>query len=405
MYIHRAIEASLHRLLSQRSVVLVMGSRQVGKTTMLRHAVPAGYTYVTLDDYRALQIAERDPLSFFSVYPLPTVVDEAQRASSLLRCLETTQDQSDARGPIVLAGSEACRPLRGADESLLGQIGTLEMSGLSLRELSGSPKVEGYVPCSHADFGQDGKAPEGFDLWRHIQRGQMPKLQDPDVEWESFYSEYIRSYIKRDVRELINIRDELKFFDFLVACAARTGQLFNASDISSTVGIDSKTVQSWLSVLQASGLVHLIRPLWSNPNKRLSKTPKLFFMDTGLVCYLLGWTNPIAASRGAMSGHLFETFVADEILKSHMNAGRDLRNIWFYRDAQKREIDFVVQDGRVLHPVEVKQSFAPGPEAARHFSALEAFPDFEVGPGSIVCMTDRPYPVAEGVAAISPWDI
>ena len=405
MYIHRSIETAVRRLLPQRKVVLVTGARQVGKTTMLRHTMPAEFSFVTLDDFRALQIAERDPMSFFSVYPLPTVVGEVQHAPSLFRQIKFVVDQSDAKGSIVLTGSQTYRLMHGVSESLAGRVGVLEMSGLSLRELSGSPKSEGYVPLAFADLGQSGKASEGFDLWRHIQRGQMPELQNPDVEWESFYADYVRSYIERDVRELINIKDELKFNDFLVACAARTGQLFNAADISSTVGIDSKTVQSWLSVLQASGLVHLIRPLWSNPNKRLSKTPKLFFMDTGLVCYLLGWTNPVAASRGAMSGHLFETFVADEILKSYMNAGRDLRNIWFYRDAQKREIDFVVQDGHVLHPIEVKQSFAPGPEAARHFSALEAFPDFEVGPGSIVCMTDRPYPVAEGVAAISPWDI
>ena len=316
MYIHRAIESAVHRLLPQRKVVLVTDARQVGKTTMLRHTMPEEFFYMTLDNYRVLQIAERDPMSFFSVYPLPTVVDEVRHAPSFFRQVKFVVDQPDAKGPIVLTGSQDNRLMHGVSESLAGRVSALEISGRSPRELSGSPKREGHIPLALADLGQSERAPERFDLWRHMQRGQMPELQNPDVEWESFYADYVRSYNERDVRRLINIRDEPKFNDFLVAYAERTGQLFNAADISSTVGIDSKTVHSWLSVLQASGLVHLIHPLWSNPNKRLSKRPKLFFMDTGLVCYLLGWTNPIAASRGAMSEHLFETFVADEILKS-----------------------------------------------------------------------------------------
>lgn len=196
-----------------------------------------------------------------------------QHAPSLFRQIKFVADQSETRRSIVLTGSETYRLMHGISESLAGRVGIVEMSGRALREIGGSPKSGGYIPLALADIKRNALPSEGRDLWRYIQRGQMPELLDPDIEWEAFYADYVRSHIERDVRELINSKDELKFNDFLIACAARTGQLFNASDISSTVGIDVKTVQSWLSVPQASGIVHLMRPLWSNPSKRLSKSP------------------------------------------------------------------------------------------------------------------------------------
>lgn len=402
-YVHREIERALQSRLSQRKVLLITGARQVGKTTMLKNCL-RDYSYVTLDDYRALQVAERDPMSFFETYGMPIAVDEVQLVPSLFRQVKYQVDQSDAKGAVVLTGSQTYQLMQGVSESLAGRVGVLEMAGFSLRELCGRRSGAPFVPRSPKEM--LAAEPAGaFDLWPHIQRGQLPELQDEGIDWEGFYADYVRSYIERDVRELVNIKDELKFNDFLVACAARTAQLFNATDVASTVGVDVKTVQSWLSVLQASGIARLVRPLWSNPNKRLAKTPKLFFMDTGLVCYLVGWTNPVAASRGAMAGHLFETFVVDEVLKSYMNAGRDLRGVWFYRDSRKREVDLVIQEGRTLHPVEVKMASAPGQEATENFGALSALSDYEVGPGCVICMTSEPYPLAADVTAISPWQI
>ncbi|MDO5094434.1 MAG: DUF4143 domain-containing protein, partial [Propionibacteriaceae bacterium] len=166
------------------------------------------------------------------------------------------------------------------------------------------------------------------------------------------------------------------------------------------VGVDVKTIQSWVSVLQASGLIHLVHPLFSNATKRLSKTPKLYFMDTGLVCHLLGWTTPTTLERGAMSGAIFETFVVSEIIKSHLNSGGNVRQIFFYRDSATREIDVVIRDGRTLHPVEIKRVATPGREAIRHFSALATLQDFEVGSGAVICQTDRTFPLAEDVTAV-----
>lgn len=185
----------------------------------------------------------------------------------------------------------------------------------------------------------------------------------------------------------------------------RGAQLVNASDIAQTVDIDQKTVRSWLSVLEASGIVRLLRPIWANVSKRLVKAPKLFFMDTGLACHLTRWTSAEALGAGAYAGQAFETFVVSEVLKSFANAGASLRDVWFYRDASRREIDLVIQDGRTLHPVEVKSKALVGPKDMRHFHALDALSDYEVGCGAIVCQAEEPYLVSEDVVALSPWAI
>ena len=280
----------------------------------------------------------------------------------------------------------------------------LELASLSLREVVGSSTKEAYVP-KVTNKNKTVDSNEGFDLWSHICRGSMPRLQDSQVDRDVFYSSYVRTYLERDVRQLINLKDETKFYNFLIAMAARTGQLLNASDVADTVGVSVKTVQEWISVLEASDVVHVLRPFWSNSDKRLSKAPKIFFLDTGLACYLTGWDTPKQLQNGAMNGHMFETFVVSEILKSHKNAGKDLRNIFFYRDKDRREIDVVVRKGHCLHPVEIKLSGNVGREAVKNFDVLSKFSDYEVGFGNVICQTDSPYFINENVQAISVFDI
>ena len=245
----------------------------------------------------------------------------------------------------------------------------------------------------------------GSDLWDIIWRGSMPRLADDSVDWDYYYSNYFRTYIERDVRELVNVRDEEKFSRFVVACAARTGELVNYSDLAADCSIDTKTARHWISVLQASGIVKLLLPFFSNASKRLSKTPKLYFMDTGLACHLLGWTSPLTLRNGAASGQMFETFVVGEILKSYFNDGRTADNVFFYRDSKKREIDVLIRDGRTLRPVEIKQNVRPGREAIKNFSALESISGFDIGQGAVICQTDATYWIGENVMAESVWMI
>lgn len=402
MYIKREIEPTIDAMLKQGKVVLVTGARQVGKTTVLKQHLGNDFNYVSMENPRDYLLAKEDAVLFFESKTLPLIIDEVQRVPELFSPIKWIVDQSGEKGRIVLTGSQTYHLMKGVSESLAGRIRILEMPGLSLRELSGnSSNPHPYIPEVMADSLNSPLT----DVWNLIHRGSMPELQDPNIDWDPFYTDYVAAYLERDVRELVNVKNEAKFYSFMVACAARTGQLLNASDIANTVDVDHKTVKAWLSVLQASNIVRVIEPFWPNIDKRLTKTPKIFFMDTGLVCHLTRWTTPDQLRNGAAAGHIFETFVVSEILKSFMNSGKSLHDVWFYRDAKKREIDLVIQDGHILHPVEVKVSATVRKDAVKNFSCLENLPGYEVGFGHVICQTPEPYLITRTVQAVPVWGI
>ena len=404
MYIAREIESTVDAMLRQGKVVLVTGARQVGKTTMLRRHLGNSFSYATMDDTRDRTLAKQDVALFFDSKTLPLIIDEVQRVPELFLPVKLLVDQSDEKGQIVLTGSQTYHLMNGVSESLSGRIRTLQMPSLSLREILGnSAEPRAYRP-SMINAKACGQKSD-LDIWSTIHRGSMPELQDQNINWDSFYSNYVSTYLERDVRELVNIKDEARFYNFMVACAARTGQLFNASEVAAAVGTDHKTVKSWLSVLQASSIVCVVEPFWPNVDKRLTKMPKIFFMDTGLACHLTRWTTPEQLKNGAVAGHMFETFVVSEVLKSYMNAGANLRDIWFYRDSKKREVDLVIQDGHVLHPVEVKTAATVSTDAIKNFECLEKLSGYEVGFGHVVCQTSEPYLVSKNVQAVPVWAI
>lgn len=404
MYIQREIESTIKEMLGQFKVVLVAGARQVGKTTVLVESIGKDYNFVSLEDPIAYQLAESDPVLFFQTNDLPLIIDEIQRVSSLFQMIKFVVDQSNGYGQVALTGSQTYELMQGVSESLAGRIGILEMPGLSLRELRGNAtSPHPYVPEKIKKTTRNEKSE--IDLWTHIQRGAMPRLYVDEIPWDRFWSSYVRSYLERDVRTLVKLKDERKFFNFMIACAARTGQLFNASDIANAIDVDSKTVQSWISILRASGIVSLIYPFSQNVSKRVTKSPKIYFMDTGLVSYLTRWTTPEQLRNGATAGHVFETFVVSEIIKSYMNAGAEVRDIWFYRDLKKHEIDLVIQKGHVLHPVEIKTSAMVGKDAVKNFTFLEGIPDYEVGFGHVICQIPTPSMITENVQAVPVWAI
>lgn len=403
MYIERAMQDTLNSYLGQFKVVLVTGPRQAGKTTMLQHCLGESYDYVTLDDMNAALLAREDPKAFLNRDSLPIVIDEVQQVPDLFRQTKLVVDSVDEYGAVVLTGSQTYHLMQGVSESLAGRIGILELPTLSLREMTESGVQGPYVPRKMG--AKEAAKPVGLDLWSVIQRGSMPRLQDESADWDAYYTSYTRSYLERDVRQLVNLKDENRFYRFMVACAARTGQLVNAADIANTVDVDAKTVQGWMSVLEASGIIHLLQPFWANADKRLAKAPKLYFMDTGLACHLTGWNTADQLKNGAAAGHMFETFVVSEVLKGYLNAGRDCRAVMFYRDLKKREIDLVIQDGHTLHPVEVKAGMQVRPDAVRNFSCLEGMSGYEVGFGAVVCQTDVPYLLGENVQAVPVWAI
>lgn len=406
MYIPRIIESTVDSFLKQGKVVLVTGARQVGKTTMLKHRLGDSFNYVSLEDPAEFSLARRDSALFFQQNALPLIIDEVQKAPELFSAVKWKVDQSSAKGQVVLTGSQTYHLMKGVSESLAGRIRIIEMPGLCLQEVIGSPeaKPQPYVPrkIGLQDLPQ---LPEAFDLWDVIHRGSMPELQDSAIDWDGFYTDYEATYLERDVRDLINVKDEADFYRFMVACAARTGQLLNTSDIANDVNVNHKTVKAWLSILQASNIVRIIEPFWPNIGKSLTKTPKIYFMDTGLVCHLTRWTTAEQLRRGAVAGHVFETYVVSEVLKSYMNAGANLRDVWFYRDSKKREIDLVIQEGRTLHPVEVKTAALVDKRSIGSFECLASLQDYEVGFGHVICQTNEPYLVSERVQAVPAWAI
>lgn len=397
MYLDREAERTLQALRAQFKVVLVTGARQVGKTTMLNHMFSDSFDYLSLDDARLRRQAIEDPTLFFKDHRPPLIVDEVQKAPDLFSEIKLLVDGSDEKGSVILTGSQTYQLMHQASETLAGRIAVLEMSGVSLRERLGLPQQGPYVPG--VNEGGTADVLDG-DVWELIWRGSMPELLDSTLDWDWYYSNYTRMYIERDVRDLIKTSSEESFYRFLVACAARTATVLNISDIARDVGVDFKTAQGWLSILKASGIIRLLRPFHANAAKRVIKSPKLYFMDTGLVCHLLGWTSAKVARDGAMSGALFETFVVSEVLKTYLNDGRSAESVFFYRDERKREIDLVIQDGRTLHPVEVKKGASPGGEALRNFSVLDDVPGYEVGEGTVICQTDRAYSIGQNVRAM-----
>lgn len=402
MYINREIETTIDEMLTQGKVVLVTGARQVGKTTVLQQHLGNVFSYVSMENPQDYLLAKQDAVLFFESKTLPLIIDEIQRVPELFSPVKWIVDQSEEKGRVVLTGSQTYHLMKGVSESLAGRIRILEMPGLSLRELSGNfANPRPYIPQKVISSTK----PSLGNVWDIIHRGSMPELQDQTINWDSFYADYIAAYLERDVRDLVKVKDEAKFYSFMVACAARSGQLLNASDIGNAIDVDHKTVKSWLSVLRASNIIRIIEPFWSNIDKRLTKNPKLYFMDTGLVCHLTRWTTPEQLRNGAVAGHIFETFVVSEVLKSYMNAGANLRDVWFYRDSKKREIDLVIQEGHILHPVEIKTSATINSDAVKNFACLESFSDYEVGFGHVICQTPEPYFVTRDVQAIPVWEI
>lgn len=401
-YVKREIVASLNNLLGQFKVVLITGARQVGKTTMLKNEL-SGFKYNTLEDPSILENARTDSLLLFKPENMPLILDEVQKVPSLFQDIKFIVDENNKYGQIILTGSQTYELMQGITESLAGRVAIVRMLGLSLRELSSELKGTKYVPSPIEISSYKRKLSNG-DIWRIIQRGSMPELINSSIETDTFWANYITTYIERDVRSLINIKDEQKFYSFLIACAARTGQLFNASAISNTIDVSYKTVQEWCSVLEASGLIMLLQPFSSNVTNRVTKMPKMYFTDTGLVAYLGRWSTPEQVENGAIKGQIFETFVISEIAKSYLNAGGNLRDLWFYRDIRKREIDLVIQDGHTLHPIEIKAGMTFTSTAIKNFDLIKDIKDYNLGFGNVICLANAPYYISQNVQAV-PLDV
>ena len=400
MYINRHILSYLERMKKQFRVLLVTGSRQVGKSTLLKNKLLPEYDYVTLDDFSDLSIAQEDASLFFKNHPLPVIVDEVQRAPNLFLQIKLLADNSEEKGKIILTGSQSYKLLSNAADSLAGRVCIINMSSLSLREKYGIDFNTEFLPTEEYISKRKKSVKTYANLWNHIWRGSMPELADDTIEWEAFYRSYIRTYIDRDVADLIDVKNLVKFNNFMQCIASRVGELFNADSLARDVGVTSKTISQWTSILESSSVIKLLQPYEKNVSNRAVKTPKIYFMDTGLVCHLVGWSSSQVAMNGAMSGSLFENFVVSEIIKSYYNSGHDSKDIYFYRDKDKKEIDLIIEKDNILYPIEIKKSAQPTIDMAKSFSVLHKIPGKTVGQGCILCQCDRMHYLSDNVAAL-----
>lgn len=399
-YFHRQIEDILKQYLKQFKVVLLTGPRQVGKSTLLKMCLSDDFEYVTLDDINELDMAQNDVAQFFMNHKKPLIIDEVQYAPNIFRHLKYLSDKQDDKGQFCLTGSQNYLLMQNVSESLAGRIGIMELSSFSLRETNQITFNRPFIPTDGYFESRKSSLKREPDIWQRIFRGSMPALLDETADWHFFYNSYIKSYIERDVHDIVNVRNENLFYKFLVALAARTGELFVANDIAKSIGVAMQTIQSWMSVLESSGIVFLLRPYENNILKRAIKTPKIYLLDTGLVCNLVGWNNPEVLKNGAMAGNIFETFVVSEIIKSYKNAGLDTNNLYFYRDRDQKEIDMLIVEGDTIHPIEIKKTAQPATAMAKNFPTIKEIPGMELGCGCILCLAEKLVKTSENLAVV-----
>lgn len=391
-YISRHMEERILELSKSYSAILVTGPRQAGKTTMLRSLAEKeniGREYVTLDDLTARDMAKNDPALFLQLHKPPVLIDEVQYAPELFTYIKIHIDEHHNPGDFWMTGSQIFRLMRGVQESLAGRVALLHMSPMSQREIIGAPCAPFTTDFDRLLAESKNIAPvETPELFERIWKGCMPGLVSGQyTDRNIYYSSYLSTYMERDVRELSGNIDALKFNRFVTAVAARTSQLLNYKAIADDADIDMPTAKAWVNILETLGIIFLLHPYSNNVLKRTIKTPKVYFYDTGLVCYLTKWSSPEVAESGAMSGALLENFTVSEIMKSYQNAGLE-PYLYFYRDRDAKEIDVIMEGDGKLCPLEIKKTATPDKRLTRVFGVIDKSP-LQLGTGAVLCMAEQ----------------
>ena len=408
MELERTIQPAIEKISKGFPVLLLTGMRQIGKSWVMEHLEGKNRRYVTLDDLKARELAKTDPQRFIDENPPPVIIDEAQYAPELFAYIKIYVDKKKKDGLFLLTGSQKYSLIKGIQESLAGRVAILNMLGFSYKEMIRKPNDSTpFLPSLKLA----GKTPAGRPLtspevYKIIWQGSFPRIitnKNAFAARKLFYDSYIQTYIERDVKDFYNIENELSFYNFLVAVAARTGQLLNYSDLARDVNIDLRTAKLWLEILERSCLIQLLYPYSSNVAKRTIKTPKLYFLDTGLASHLCSWDTADALRNGAQSGAMLETYVFAEILKSYWHNG-DNPNIYFYRDTDQKEVDFVIEKNMTLYPIEVKKTANPGANDCKVFKTLSVFKK-PIGTGAVICLYQKTTSITRDAISVPVWEI
>ena len=386
-YISRSLEKIVLEVSKEYPAVLVTGPRQVGKTTMLQKLMEgADRGYVLLDDLHERNLAKTDPELFLQLHKPPVLIDEVQYAPELFTYIKIYADKNRTKGDFWLTGSQAFKLMQGIQESLAGRVAVLSLASLSQAEIYGNRLEPFVLDMKKLSARSRERKPANIkEIFNRIYKGSMPAvISGQNKNTQIFYSSYVTTYIERDVRALSDSIDSLKFLRFITAVAARCGQLLNIANIARDADINQKQVKGWLSILETLGIIFYLHPYSNNMLKRLVKTPKLYFYDTGLVCYLTKWSSAETLESGAMNGAILENYVVSEIMKTYLNNGK-APSMYYYRDKDAKEIDIVLEHDGVLNPIEIKKSANPGSELVKVFGLLDNA-SIPRSKGAVICM-------------------
>lgn len=389
-YIARNLERVVQQVTKEYPVVLVTGPRQVGKTTMLQKLMEGtNRGYVSLDDLNERSLAKTDPELFLQLHKPPVLIDEVQYAPELFTYIKLHVDKHHVPGDFWLTGSQVFKLMRGVQESLAGRVAVLSMTSLSQGEIYGTDSEPFTVEVNAlSERGKHRSATDTNGIFERIYRGSMPAIvSGANSNSHIFYNSYLSTYIERDVRELSDAIDSLKFLRFITAVAARCGQMLNVADIARDADINQVQAKEWLGILETLGIIFYLHPYSNNLLKRLVKTPKLYFYDTGLVCYLTKWSSAETLEWGAMNGAVLENYVVAEIMKSYLESGKQ-PYMYYYRDKDAKEIDIVLEHDGVLNPIEIKKTSNPGTELIKVFGLLDKS-STPRAKGAVICMKPR----------------
>lgn len=403
-YIERAITPILKKRVSTSKCTLITGARQVGKSTLVKHEFPE-YNRANFDDKLTRLQAKEEPKLFFLNNPCPLFIDEVQKENSIIEDIKMKVDESEERGLFILSGSQKLELMKGISESLAGRVSITELSGLSMREINGVKFNRHFVPTEEYLKEREKDIKPYSDLWETIHKGSYPELYDVERDWQEYYSSYVSTYLERDINELISA-DSITFTKFLTAVAARTGEMLNYANIASEVGVSEPTIKTWISILERTGIVFLLQPYSASALSRAIKTPKIYFRDTGLACYLTRWLTADALKCSAVAGNMFETFMVSEILKSYTNEGKDYKfNIFYYRGkdknvAEENEIDLIIEEDGILYPIEIKMSGNPKANMGATNPVLDKIKEKSRGMGVVLCLIDKKTYLRENLVAL-----
>ena len=361
-YIKRKIESTILEAAKYFPVITVTGPRQSGKTTMLKQIFPHLH-YYSLEDLDTRSFAMEDPVRFLHLHEDGMILDEVHNYPELLSYIQGIVDEQPQK-KFVLSGSSNFALLKKVSQSLAGRSGVFELMPLSIEEVKG--QIE-YVD----------------DADQLLYQGLYPAVCSCKNIPKFLYPSYVKTYLERDVRDLLNVKDMRRFNMFLKLCAGRIGSVFNASEIAGEIGVSSKTIQAWVSILQASYVVYLLPPYFENSRKRLTKSPKMYFCDTGLACTLLGIESAEQLAFDKMRGHLFENLIVVELLKRRLNEGKE-SNLYFYRDSNQNEVDILVNNGSSLDAIEVKSAMTYNPSFEKALLKVNEWVNPPVGKRTII---------------------